>query len=70
MKLLITNIHQLINVRKENVLLRGAALAVLPILENAYLVIENGLIAEFGWMKQLPIKYFDSDITKYDEKGI
>jgi imidazolonepropionase len=69
MKLLITNIHQLINVRIENVLLRGEALANLPILENAYLVIENGLIAEFGWMKELPIKYSDSDITKYDAMG-
>ncbi len=69
MKLLIVNIHQLINVRTENVLLRGASLAVLPILEKAYLLIENGRIADYGLMELLPIEYSDSDIPLFDAKG-
>ena len=48
MAILITNIHQLVNVRKETKLLRGAALKELPIIQNAYLIIEDGLIKEFG----------------------
>jgi imidazolonepropionase len=48
MAILITNIHQLVNVRKETKLLRGAALKELPIIQNAYLIIEDGLIKDFG----------------------
>jgi imidazolonepropionase len=69
MKLLINNIHQLINVRTENVLLRGVSLAELPILENAYLLIENGYIADYGLMELLPIEYSNSDLPKIDAKG-
>jgi imidazolonepropionase len=50
---LIINIKQLIGVRKENQLLRGKDLAVLPAIENAYLVIEDGVIAKFGEMKDI-----------------
>ncbi|HEX6845454.1 MAG TPA: imidazolonepropionase [Chitinophagaceae bacterium] len=53
MKTLITNIKQLINVREESRLLRGRDLAVLPSIENAYLIIEKGLIAEYGSMLNL-----------------
>ena len=52
---LFINIAQLVNVRKENELLRGAALAHLPVLEDAYLLVENGLIAGFGKMYELEI---------------
>ena len=69
MKLLITNIHQLINVRTENVLLRGAALADLPMLENAYLVIEEGLISDYGLMQQLSIRYPENEMPVYDANG-
>ncbi|MEI7626950.1 MAG: imidazolonepropionase [Bacteroidota bacterium] len=69
MKLLITNIHQLINVRTENVLLRGAALADLPMLENAYLFIEDGLISDYGLMHQLSIRYPENEMPVYDAKG-
>ena len=48
MKTLITNIKQLVNVRKENELLRGTALTNLPILENAFLIIEDDKILDFG----------------------
>ena len=53
MKLLIINIRQLVNVRKENKLLRGKDLAILPIIQNAYLRIENGLISAYGEMHDL-----------------
>jgi imidazolonepropionase len=69
MKLLIINIHRLINVRTENVLLRGAALAELPMLENAYLVIEDGLITDYGLMHQLSIRYPENEMPVYDAKG-
>ncbi len=69
MKLLIINIHQLVNVRTENVLLRGVLLSELPVIFNAYLFIEDGLINDFGEMYLLPLKYKDSEIPVYDAKG-
>jgi imidazolonepropionase len=53
MTTLITNIKQLVGVRKENKLLRGRELAELPFLENAYLVIEDGIIAGYGPMNPI-----------------
>ncbi len=50
---IITNIKSLVNIRTENQLLRGEQLANLPCIENAYLVIENGIIAEYGEMEKL-----------------
>jgi imidazolonepropionase len=50
---LITNIKQLVGVRKENQLLHGKELAHLPVIENAYLLIEEGIIADYGPMKEL-----------------
>ena len=56
MTTLITNIQQLINTREETTLLRGAALADLPSIENAFLLIEDGIIAEYGAMYELELK--------------
>lgn len=53
MALLVTNIKQLVGVRDESTLLRGKALAQLPVIEEAYLLINDGIIAAFGEMKQL-----------------
>lgn len=53
MSTLVINIKQLVNVREGNVLLRGDQLAELPVLENAYLIIKNGCITEYGPMKEL-----------------
>ncbi len=50
---IITDIKLLVNTRTENKLLRGTELAQLPVIPNAYLVIENGIIAEYGEMKNL-----------------
>ncbi|MCX6206149.1 MAG: imidazolonepropionase [Bacteroidetes bacterium] len=69
MKLRIINIHLLINVRSINVLLRGTALADLPIIENAFLEIEDGIILNYGEMQQLknPQENFDCEI--YNANG-
>jgi imidazolonepropionase len=53
---LIINIAKLVNVRTENVLLRGVALAELPIVDDAFLLIEDGLISDYGAMYELEIK--------------
>ncbi|TXT34218.1 MAG: imidazolonepropionase [Chitinophagaceae bacterium] len=53
MKLLITNIAQLVNTREQSKVLRGKELAELPIIQDAFLQIENGLIAGYGKMSQL-----------------
>ena len=50
MSTLITNIKQLVNTRNESKLLRGKELSVLPCIENAYLIIEDGRVAEYGSM--------------------
>src|SRR5690554_5341145 len=55
MQTLIINIKQLVQVRETNVeTVSGADMSNLPILENAYLLIENDLISSFGLMKDLP----------------
>jgi imidazolonepropionase len=52
---LFTNIAQLVGVHKQNVLLRGSALANLPIIENAFLLVDDGIIVDFGVMYELEI---------------
>ncbi len=56
MATLITNIQQLINTREQHQLLRGKALAELPVIEDAFLLIEDGIIAEYGHMYELALK--------------
>ena len=53
---LITNIQQLIGTREETTLLRGAALAHLPTIENAFILIEDGIIADYGAMYEVELK--------------
>ncbi|MBF8149608.1 imidazolonepropionase [Winogradskyella sp. F6397] len=51
MSLLITNIKQLIQVHEHNTtIIKGSDMKKLPIIENAYLYIENDTIIEFGEM--------------------
>ncbi len=50
---LITNIHLLINARPVSMLLRGAALAELPVVENAFLIIKDDVIESYGSMSLL-----------------
>jgi imidazolonepropionase len=53
MATLISNIKQLVGVREESKLLKGKELSALPCLDNAYLIIENGIISDFGLMKEI-----------------
>ncbi len=50
---IITNIKALVNVRPSSQLLRGNELAVLPVIENAYLMVEGGIISGYGLMSQI-----------------
>ncbi len=50
----IINIRLLVNIRSNNQLLKGSALAHLPCIENAWLRIEDGIIAGYGDMAQFP----------------
>jgi len=53
--MLITNIKGLVGIHpKERLSLRGSEMATLPILENAWLCLENGLIKDFGLMSEIP----------------
>lgn len=67
MNLLITNIHQLLNVRTDSKLLRGKELSQLPVIQNAFLLVENGLIKEYGEMSS--IGHHQSSIPVYDAAG-
>lgn len=51
--IIIKNIRELVNVRDEQNLLRGSELAHLPCLHNAYLIIEEGIISDYGPMDEL-----------------
>lgn len=46
-----SNISLLVNTRDSTSFIRGDDLAILPSIENAYLIIEDDIIAEFGKMK-------------------
>jgi len=69
MKLLITNIAQLVNVRTVSKVLRGKDLAELPILDDAYLLVQDGNIAGYGSMKTLAIKKDDIEWEAINANG-
>lgn len=56
----IINIKKLVNTRIENKLLRGKNLADLPCLNDAYLLIEDGIITNYGSMNELPAEFSHS----------
>ncbi len=56
MTTLITHIRQLVNVREQQELLRGRALAHLPVIDDAFILVEDGIIAEYGPMYELAVK--------------
>ena len=63
--MLITNIKALVGVHpKEKTFLRGSELGNLPILENAWLLLESGLIKDFGPMSSLNGDY--ANLVKID----
>ncbi len=55
--ILITNIKGLVQIREQALsFVGGKDMAVLPVLENSFLAIEDGVIAAFGSMEKLPVK--------------
>ncbi len=64
---IITNIKKLVNVRNENHLLRGEEMAQLPCIENAFLVITDGIISEFGSMEEFD--NWSTDAEEIDATG-
>ncbi|WP_281635272.1 imidazolonepropionase [Flavobacterium marginilacus] len=60
---LITNIKELLQVRESSVLkVSGAEMAVLPTIKNAFLLLKDDLIADFGSMDNLPKMSADTTI--------
>ena len=51
---LIVNIRQLVNTRAQSHLLRGAELADLPSIDNAWLLLEDDEISAYGPMPEMP----------------
>ena len=67
MKLLFKNIHQLLQVREPGIrLLKGKEMRELPVLENAWLLVENGQIFDFGKMDEIP--HFE-EVREIDASG-
>lgn len=55
MTTLITNIKELLQIRESSIRkVSGAEMAILPSIKNAYLLLENDLIADFGSMENCP----------------
>jgi imidazolonepropionase len=63
MTTLIINIKELLQVREIDVAkVSGAEMAILPTIKNAFLVIKDNLIADFGTMENLPPIHADKTI--------
>ncbi|MCY2686761.1 imidazolonepropionase [Salinimicrobium sp. TH3] len=55
MKTIFKNIKQLVQVREETLKpLKGSEMKELPVIDNAWLLVEDGKIADFGKMQDLP----------------
>ena len=66
MNVLFKNIKELIQVRETSIdFLSGKGMNVLPTLKNAFLLVENGLISDFGFMEDCP----DIEIKTIDATG-
>jgi imidazolonepropionase len=64
MNVLFKNIKELIQVRETSIdFLSGKEMRILPTIKNAFLLVKNGLIADFGFMENCPeltIKIIDA----------
>ncbi len=70
MKTVFTNIKNLIQVeRTPRKWVAGADMALLPTIENAYLVVDNGLIVDFGLMSTMPDFSADDSLLEVDVTG-
>ncbi len=63
MKILLENIKELVQVIEEPLLFRsGAEMSTVKTIKNAFLIIQDEVIEEFGRMDQLMDKYMDDDL--------
>lgn len=70
MKLLIKNIKSLVQVREPNTTkISGKDMSILPCLENAWLAIDNGVIADYGTMEDFPGITDWKDLEVIDASG-
>lgn len=69
MTTLFTHIQQLVGVHETNRLLRGKALAELPIISDAFLLVEDGIIAAFGHMHELDVLVPHQPVNTIDVNG-
>ena len=69
MTTLFKNIQQLVGVHETNSLLRGKALAHLPVIQDAFLLVEDGIILAFGHMHELDIVVPHQPINTIDVTG-
>ncbi len=61
MKTLFYNIKELFQVRENNTeILKGSQMKELPSIKNAFLVVENDLITDYGAMENVPTEYDES----------
>ena len=63
MSLLIKNIFQLVQTAANNDLVKGSSMSNLPMLTDAFLYCENGIIKSFGEMSQLENQSITADET-------
>jgi imidazolonepropionase len=67
MKTILINIKELIQVREMGVQkVSGSEMSVLPIIKNAYLLLENDIISDFGSMENCPNQVFEQVIDATD----
>ncbi len=67
MKTILINIKELIQVREMGVQkVSGLEMSVLPIIKNAYLLLENDIISDFGSMENCPNQVFEHVIDATD----
>lgn len=70
MRVLYTNIKGLVQVEENNEaksIVKGRDMQNLPVLESAWLLVENGIIADFGSMESLPVELARDE--EYDASG-
>ena len=60
MQQLIINIGCLAGIQQNNTILRGAALATIQTITNAFLLVENGCIKQFGSMIEIELQQYTS----------
>ena len=69
MTTLFKNIQQLVGVHETTSMLRGKALAHLPFIQDAFLLVEDGIIVAFGHMHELDIVVPHQPINIVDVTG-